>query len=188
MLVSYASGQRPADEEGTGPGFVQAFQFIKLLKLNGHMCFSGLHVPVDNNRKIFFRRLDGKKAKAKVFIALLNHAYFGSMPCMNELHRAITIKVKILLVRMEDNIPLKQDQWKKITAETDKAKRLEVQEFLASQNTIPHTGTLLTVPSGFTEILKIIREHCKCDARHSSSEQVAKSVEVKVRETTSSYA
>ncbi len=179
MVVSYASGKRPDDEKGTGPGFVQAFQFIKILQQNGHLCFSGLHVPVDNYWKNFFVRLEGKKAKAKVFIALLNRAYFQSLPCLNELHLAIKVKVKILLVRMEDNIPSKEGQWEGITEEMDKVKRHEVQQFLDSQNAVPHPGVLPTVPEAFEEILKIIRENCKCDARHSSSEQVAKNVQVK---------
>ena len=46
VVVSYASGRRPNDAEGTGPGFVHGFQFIKQLKENGISCFSGLHVPV----------------------------------------------------------------------------------------------------------------------------------------------
>ncbi len=160
-----------------------------LLKQHGHACFSGLHVPVGEDWKFFFLRLDGKKAKAKVFIALLDQAYFQSMPCMNELHRAITAKLKILLVRMDDNIPpKKKDQWKDITQVNDEVKCQEVQELLARQNAIPHPGTLLSVPTAFSEILKILSEHCKCDARHSSSEQVTKIMQVKVCETTSSYA
>ncbi len=68
VVVSYASGMRPDDVEGTGPGFIQAYQFIQLLKQNGIMCFSGLHVPAGVNWKTFFLRLDGEKAKAKVLI------------------------------------------------------------------------------------------------------------------------
>jgi hypothetical protein len=43
VVVSYASGKRPDDAKGTGPGFVQAYQFIKQLKQNDILCFSGLH-------------------------------------------------------------------------------------------------------------------------------------------------
>jgi hypothetical protein len=190
VVVSYASGQRPkVDEQGTGPGFVQAFQFITLLQQNGHLCFSGLHVPADGNWKIFFLRLDGEKAKAKVFIALLNQAYFKSLPCMNELHRAINAKLKIVLVRTEENTPPpKEDQWKediwkgKMTADAE-LERMDVRDFVGKKNVMPHPGTLLTVPETFDEILKIIREHCTCDAptnneRGSSSEQVATSAQV----------
>jgi hypothetical protein len=195
LVVSYASGQRPnVDEIGTGPGFVQAFQFISLLQQNGHLCFSGLHVPVDGNWKIFFLRLDGEKAKAKVFIALLNQAYFKSVPCMNELHRAINAKLKIVLVRTEENTPpRKEDQWKedlwkgKFTADAE-LERMDVRDFVGKKNAIPHPGTLLSVPTAFAEILKIIREHCTPDAPthngfvahngSSSAEQVATSAPV----------
>jgi hypothetical protein len=177
VVVSYASGKRPDDEKGTGPGFVHAFHFIKLLKQNGYACFSGLHVPVDSNWKIYFLRLDGPKAKAKVFIALLNRAYFQSVPCMHELHQAITAEVKIVLVRMEENIPPpKGDQWDLTMKDDDALERMEVRNYIGKKNAIPHPGTLLTVPDTFEEILKIIREHCTCDAHHS---QVAKSVQVK---------
>ena len=104
VVVSYASGRRPNDAEGTGPGFVQAHQFIKQLKQNGISCFSGLHVPAGGDWRAYFLRLGSEKAKAKVFIALLNYAYFDSIPCMMELYAAIEAKVKIVLVRMEDNV------------------------------------------------------------------------------------
>ena len=189
VVVSYASGKRPDDEKGTGPGFVHAFHFIKLLKQNGYACFSGLHVPVDSNWKIYFLRLDGDKARAKVMIALLNPAYFKSMPCMRELHRAIKSKVKILLVRMEESMPpSKADQWKGEMEEDAELERKKVRDYLGKNNAIPHPGTLPTVPTAFAEILKIIREHCKPDAPthnnfvahdgSSSAEQVATSAQV----------
>jgi hypothetical protein len=187
VVLSYASGQRPGDEKGTGPGFVQAFDFITHLNRNGHMCFSGLHVPVASDWRIYFLRLSGKKAKAKVFIALLNRAYFRSVPCMHELHLAIKAKVKIVLVRMEDNIPPPQeDQWDGEMNEDDALERMVVIDYLGKKNAIPHPGTLLSVPTAFLEILKIIREQCKPDAptnngcfvHGSSSEQESTRVQV----------
>jgi hypothetical protein len=76
VVVSYASGRRPGDADGTGPGFVQAYQFIKLLQQHGYECFSGLHIPAGVNWENFYLRLKGDQAKAKVMIALLDHAYF----------------------------------------------------------------------------------------------------------------
>jgi len=67
VVVSYASGRRSNDAEGTGPGFVHGFQFIKQLKQNGISCFSGLHVPAGEEWRIFLLRLRGAKAEAKVF-------------------------------------------------------------------------------------------------------------------------
>ncbi len=110
VVLSYASGARRGDAEGKGPGFIQAYQFIQLLKQNGILCFSGLHVPAGVNWKTFFLRLDGEKAKAKVLIALLHHAYFESIPCMMELNAAVEAKVEIVLVRMEDVPPQTENQ------------------------------------------------------------------------------
>ena len=110
VVLSYASGARRGDAEGTGPGFIQAYQFIQLLKQNGILCFSGLHVPTGVNWRTFILRLVGEKAKAKVFIALLDHAYFESVPCMMELNAAVEANVEIVLVRMEDVLPRKENQ------------------------------------------------------------------------------
>jgi hypothetical protein len=179
LVLSYASGRRPGDAEGTGPGFVQAFHFIERLKENGHMCFSGLHVPAGDNWEIYFLRLDGDKAKkAKVMIALLTTDYFKSSPCMRELYKAIKAKVKILLVRMEEHMPPpKEDQWEGTMEVDAQLERMHVRDFLGKTNAIPHPGTLPTVPDAFREILCFIRRNC--DALHSSSEQVPKSVQVK---------
>ncbi len=197
VVLSYASGRRPGDAEGTGPGFVQAFQFITLLLENGYECFSGLHIPPGENWETFFLRLNGDKAKAKVFIALLDYAYFQSIPCMKELHMAIKAKVQIVLVRMEGAVkedgelkempPPEKQQWEGEMVADDELKRSKARECVASRNAIPHPGTLLTVPETFDEILNTIRERCKLDLptnngifeSHSSSEQVAEGAQVK---------
>ncbi len=65
---------------------------------------------------------------------------------------------------------------------------MHVQSWLGRTQAIPHPGTLLTVPNAFDEVLSTIRTNCKPDApthkgffeHGSSSEQVAKSVQVKV--------
>ena len=200
VVVSYASGTRRGDAEGTGPGFIQAFQFIQLLKQNGIMCFSGLHVPAGGNWKTYFLRLRDEKANAKVFIALLDHAYFESIPCMMELHAAIEAKVEIVLVRMEDDVkgkdgevikrmpPRTEYRWKgTMETEDDELARMEARERVG-RNAIPHPGTLLTAPKTFKEILLIVRKYCKCDAptrdsifEHgsSSNKQGAQSAQVK---------
>ncbi len=199
VVVSYASGKRPGDADGTGPGFVQAFQFIQLLKQNGILCFSGLHVPAGGNWKTYFLRLNGEKANAKVFIALLDHAYFESIPRMMELHVAIeaTSKVEIVLVRMEDDVkgedgevmkrmpPRTEHRWKgTMETEDDELARMEARNRVG-RNAIPHPGTLLTAPKTFKEILFIVRKYCKFDAptchsifeHGSSSNQVTKTAQ-----------
>ena len=189
VVLSYASGRRPGDAEGTGPGFIQAYQFIQLLKQNGIMCFSGLHVPAGGDWETFFLRLNDEKANAKVFIALLDHAYFESIPCMMELHAAVKAKVEIVLVRMEEDMPpRKENQWKgEMKTEDDQLARMKARD-RAGRNAIPHPGTLLTAPKTFGEILSIVRKSCKCDAptrdsisEHgsSSSKQAAQSAQVK---------
>ena len=188
VVLSYASGKRPGDADGTGPGFVQAFQFIQLLKQNDIICFSGLHVPAGGNWETYFLRLKGEKANAKVFIALLDHAYFESIPCMMELHAAIEAKVEIVLVRMEDDMPPRTEhRWKgEMETEDDELARMKARERVG-RNAIPHPGTLLTAPKTFKEILCIVRKSCKFDAptrdsifeHGSSSHQVAKTAQVK---------
>jgi hypothetical protein len=196
VVLSYASGRRLGDAEGTGPGFVHAFQVITLLEEHGIECFSGLHVPAGGDWKSFYLRLIGDEAKPKVFIALLDYAYFQSIPCMKELHLAIRANVQIVLVRMEEYYkedgevkrmpPPQKEQWKGKMDEKDQLERMEARECVATRNAIPHPGTLLTIPKTFDEILSIIRD-CKRDPptnngifeSHSSSEQAAKSAQVK---------
>ena len=139
-------------------------------------------------------------AAIEVFIALLNYAYFDSIPCMMELYAAIRAKVKIVLVRMEDNVmgedgelikrmpPPTANQWKGTMEEEDgEMARMEARDRVG-RNAIPHPGTLLSVPGTFGEILRIVREeHCKCDPpthigifeHGSSSEQAAEKGQVK---------
>jgi hypothetical protein len=117
----------------------------------------------------------GDEAKAKVFIALLSHAYFESFPCMMELVAAIDAKVEIVLVRMEDDVkgkdgeliqmpPSRENRWKgTLKDEDDELARMIARDRVGG-NAIPHPGTLLTVPETFGEILRIIRKYCKCDA------------------------
>ncbi len=117
---------------------------------------------------------------------------------MKELHLAVIANVRIVLVRMEEDVeeggerkrmpPLEEGQWKGTMEADDELERMKARKCVASRNAIPHPGTLLTVPETFNEILNIIREeHCKGDPptnngiheRHSSSEKVENSAQVK---------
>jgi hypothetical protein len=159
VVLSYASGKRSGDCEGTGPGFVQAYQVVTLLEANGIECYSGLHHVPGMNWESFFLRID----RSKVFIALLDYAYFQSFPCMHELHHAIEAKVQIMLVRMEENFPKRipppaQEQWEgQMNDEGDELVRREVRKFVNTKNAIPQAGTLLTAPETFDWILEILR-------------------------------
>jgi hypothetical protein len=119
-------------------------------------------------------------------IALLSPAYFESSQCLEELNAAIEADVKILLVQMEGTTTEKGNQWKGIKANAE-LQRMDVRRVLSKLNTIPHPGNLQTVPTAFIDVLRIIQGYCKPDApthnvlfeHGSSSEQVAKSVQVK---------
>ena len=76
-----------------------AYGLIELLDSLGVPCFSGLHVPVGEDWKIFMLRLHtkdveghntrNKKAKCKVLLVVLTRALFRSKPCLHEIYTAI---------------------------------------------------------------------------------------------------
>jgi hypothetical protein len=77
-VISYASGKRPQDCAGAGPGMYYAADLVKLLNGRGVQCFSGLHVPPGKDWKTFMLRLEGHRARAKVLIVVLTKALFES--------------------------------------------------------------------------------------------------------------
>jgi hypothetical protein len=88
-VISYASGKRPQDCAGAGPGMYYAADLVKLLNGRGVQCFSGLHVPPGKDWKTFMLRLKGHRARAKVLIVVLTAALFESKPCLKEINAAI---------------------------------------------------------------------------------------------------
>jgi hypothetical protein len=58
VVVSYATGRRSNDAEGTGPGMYYANQLMMFLYGFGIQCFSGLHVPSSKDWKTFMKRLE----------------------------------------------------------------------------------------------------------------------------------
>ena len=77
-VISYASGKRPQDCAGAGPGMYYAADLVKILNGRGVQCFSGLHVPPGKDWKTFMLRLEGHRARAKVLIVVLTKALFES--------------------------------------------------------------------------------------------------------------
>ena len=87
MQVSYATGMRPGDAGGAGPGMYYATAMIQALAAAGFDCFSGLCIPGGVDWKVFLLRLKVKQlpqAKAKVLVVLQTKAFYNSVPCAKE--------------------------------------------------------------------------------------------------------
>jgi hypothetical protein len=174
VVVSHATGRRRdpsvarskwtakvgwSDCAGAGPGMFYAAGFLEVLHQCGLQCFSGLHVPAGVDWEVFMLRLKGRHAKAKVLIVLKTKAFYESEPCLKELSCAIDQKIPVIPIVLEENLPDKQDQWKKLTDQDSEVMIAKVQEHLGKINDIPDAGTLLTVPEALEEILEEINKH-----------------------------
>jgi hypothetical protein len=58
VVISYASGRRPQDCEGAGPGMFYAADLLEFLHERRVPAFSGLHVPPGKDWKVFMLRLE----------------------------------------------------------------------------------------------------------------------------------
>jgi hypothetical protein len=58
VVISYASGRRPQDCEGAGPGMFYAADFLEFLHERRVPAFSGLHVPPGKEWTVFMLRLE----------------------------------------------------------------------------------------------------------------------------------
>eukprot|EP00900_Chrysochromulina_parva_P020230 jgi/Chrpa1/2840/Chrysochromulina_OHIO_Genome00011605-RA len=144
FVVSYASGRRPGDCEGSGPGVVYVKGLMEFLHGRGVQCFSGLQVPAGVDWETFMLRLtgmNGKREKPKVLIVILTAALYRSKPCLKEISTAIKNKITLLPVRFEDKLPAKEDQWTDLEDEEWEMMKFRVQEKLNSLNNIPNPGT-----------------------------------------------
>jgi hypothetical protein len=159
VVLSYATGRREQDCPGAGPGMYYAAGIVRILHECGLQCFSGLHVPVGIDWKVFMLRLKGRQANAKVLIVLKTAALYNSEPCLKELNTAIEKKIPLLPIRMEEDLPGPKQQWSKLTDQDSELMIANVQEKLGKINDIPNPGTLLNVPSTLDEIIKEINKH-----------------------------
>ena len=159
LVISYASGCRPQDSEGTGPGMYYAAGMIGLLHERGLPCFSGLHVPPGTDWEVFMLRLKGRRAEAKLLIVLETAALYESEPCLKEINAAIKKGIPLLPIRFEDVTLSKRDQWPKLLDEDSEIMISHVQDKLGKINGIPHPGTVLTVPNAIVEIMDTITHH-----------------------------
>jgi hypothetical protein len=159
-VISYASGKRPQDCAGAGPGMYYAADLVKILNGRGVQCFSGLHVPPGKDWKTFMLRLEGHRARAKVLIVVLTKALFESKPCLDEIHTAVKKGVTLLPIYFEEALPSKPNQWTKFIKDADvELMALDVQEQLGKINGIPHPGTVFTVPDAMHRILIEVEKH-----------------------------
>ena len=161
-VISYASGKRPQDCVGAGPGMYYAADLVKILNGRGVQCFSGLHVPPGRDWKTFMLRLKGHRARAKVLIVVLTKALYESKPCLDEIHTAVKKGITLLPIYFEEALPSKQNQWTKFIKDADSELMvLDVQEQLGKINGIPHPGTVFTVPDAMHRILIEVEKHVR---------------------------
>ena len=159
-VISYASGKRPQDCAGAGPGMYYAADLVKILNGRGVQCFSGLHVPPGKDWKTFMLRLKGHRARAKVLIVVLTKALYESKPCLDEIHTAVKKGITLLPIYFEEALPSKPNQWTKFIKDADtELMVLDVQEQLGKINGIPHPGTVFTVPDAMHRILIEVEKH-----------------------------
>ena len=169
VVISYATGRREQDCVGAGPGMYYAAGFIRILHQCGVRCFSGLHVPVGVDWKVFMLRLDGRHANAKVLIVLKTKALYESEPCLKELNCAIERKIPLIPIVFEEGLPGPKMQWTKLTDQDSEVMISNVQKHLGKINDIPNPGTLLTAPSTLDEIIKEINKHVTTKAREPTT-------------------
>ena len=160
VVLSYATGRREQDCPGAGPGMYYAAGVVRILHECGLQCFSGLHVPVGRDWKVFMLRLKGRQANAKVLIIIKTAALYESKPCLEEINSAIELEIPLIpICFQEKNLPGRREQWAKFTDERSELMIANVQEHLGKINDIPNPGTLLNVPSTLDEIITEINKH-----------------------------
>ena len=159
VILSYASGTRPGDVKGSGPGMMYVTGLLKMLNKEGIDAYCGLHAEVGENWKKFMLRIKGRRARGKVLVLILTKAFFQSKYCLQEVHAAVKKKMSLLPIRFEEEIPGADDQWKDhIKTDDDELMLMDVQNKLGSINSIPHPGTFLTQSGCWETIFKKLRK------------------------------
>jgi len=167
LVLSYASGRRPGDCEGSGPGVVYAKGMMEFFHERGLKCFSGLQVPPGVDWETFMLRLtgeNGKREKPKVLIIILTAALYQSKPCLKEIDTAIRHEVALLPVRFEDKLPGKAEQWTNLVGPDWEMRKFRVQEKLNSLNNIPNPGTVLDRATALQDIMAAVEKHLPAPA------------------------
>jgi hypothetical protein len=171
VFISYATGNRKEVEDfpGFGPGTFYTLVMLKLFHQFGIPCFSGLMVPPGTNWETFLVKLGSRFSKCKVLIVIQTRAFYHSFPCLEEVFKAASSKVRssdgtkkriqLLPVRFEDDLPQSDDQWPEIE-ETDTNKILwlqKVQDTFGKVNSIPSPpATIATSPDALLQVVNMV--------------------------------
>ena len=129
VMFSYATGKRPRDAEGTGPGLIHAARLALCFHREGNLpppalclypyntnatsilpscegiqVFSGLHVSASENWRVYFPKLSSRFSKCRVLIVLLTKALYTSLNCLEEIYTGLSEKkvTHIIPVVFED--------------------------------------------------------------------------------------
>merc|ERR1711971_1341922 len=93
----------------------------------------------------------------KVLIALMSIAFYNSNACLEEVSLAADHNIRIIPLRMDDNLPKKVDQWPQARHSDMEAKAMKAQEQLG-KNSIPPRGSFFDVLSYQTNINVLLAE------------------------------
>jgi hypothetical protein len=187
LVLSYATGRRDGDAEGAGPGLVVAAKLIKRFQDAGMPSFSGLHVPDGHDWKMYFEKLDSQKfpeqAKCRVLLVLVTRAFYGSLPCLEEVATALRCpKVTLIIPLRIEDLPFDVPQWpmlddaEKMAKKSDEKRRellerraLVTREF-GKLNSLPPPGsTLLHSPIYVNDLVAAVAKHLGVDADQTSN-------------------
>ena len=140
-------------------------------------CFSDLKTQSGKNWHEYFLRLEHKNAR--VLVVLLSKAFFQSIPCLMEVHKAIKKGLVIIPVRVEEPRRRHGDiardmenmwpdatieeyaraEWKievlyKTNLKKTQLQRYFVKEALGNLNTFPPRGSLFSYDNGLQDLVK----------------------------------
>lgn len=99
---------------------------------------------------------------AKVLIVFLTESLFTSKPCLREIHAAVTNKLRIIPLRVED-VDLETVAWWKDQVQNDsdlRVMRNEVERVLMNVNSVPAPGSVVEDDLNTLDVLlAIVRTH-----------------------------
>ena len=153
VCISYATGTRPKDARGAGPGMLQAAAITHALYNAGIACASGLCVPAGNDWKDFLPKIDSRFSRCEVLIVLLSPGFYRSKPCLLEAHKATKAdRMEMIPLRCAEPLPGKKGQWPDIST-ADGTKLDQVQDKLGALNALPPRGCFFDDPIYLDDLL-----------------------------------
>jgi len=159
VCVTYATGKRPDDESGFGPGTYYVAAVLLALAQRGIPCFSGLMIPPGDDWQIYLTKLEGEYS-TKILIVLQTEALYGSKPCLIEIDKAQHTKLYIIPVLFTPRLPKPGEQWPKINRTTDARgliMKMAVKMEFGKLNSIPSPpNTIPSKPEMLNEVINIV--------------------------------